>query len=234
MAQTELRFRHNKIVLCLRATPPHNLVSMKQLPQLIRKLFLIGSLIMVVSANTQAQTEKKVFYRYTTNDGHKVVAQTIPPQYVRNGYEMLSLSGDVLKVVPAALPEADAVRIAKERKAAKEQAKIDVDLRRAYSSVQDIDSAKTRNLQELQNMINILQANLGSVKSQLKAQEAHAASVERSGKTLSGDIVKNISTLRTEEKELNVQIKQRETEYQHSADKYEQDKLRFIEISKPK
>jgi hypothetical protein len=221
-------------VLYLLATPTYNLVAMKQLPQFILKLFLIGGLFLVASANTQAQTDKKVFYRYTTADGHKVVAQTIPPQYVRNGYEMLSLSGEVLKVVPAAPPEADAERISKERKAAKEQAKIDVELRRTYSSVEDIDSAKTRNLQELQNTINILQANLSSVKSQLKAQEAHAASVERSGKTLSGDILKNITTLRTEEKELNLQIKQRETEYQHSADKYDQDKLRFIAISPPK
>jgi hypothetical protein len=207
---------------------------MKQLPQFILKLFLIGGLFMVASANTQAQTDKKVFYRYTTNDGHKVVSQTIPPQYIRNGYELLTIRGETLKVVPPAPAEADAERIANERKAAKEQAKKDIELRRTYSSVQDIDSAKTRNLQELQNTINILQANLSSVKTQLKTQEAHAASVERSGKTLSGDILKNISTLRTEEKELNIQIKQRETEYQHSADKYEQDKLRFIAISKPK
>ena len=89
-------------------------------------------------------------------------------------------------------------------------------------------------MQELQNTINILQANVSSVKYQLKAQELHAASVERSGKTLSSDILKNITTLRTEEKELNLQIKQREAEHQSSADKYEQDKLRFIEISKPK
>jgi hypothetical protein len=207
---------------------------MKQLPQFILKLFLIGGLFMVASANTQAQTDKKVFYRYTTNDGHKVVSQTIPPQYIRNGYELLTIRGEILKVVAPAPAEADAERIANERKAAKEQAKKDIELRRTYSSVQDIDSAKTRNLQELQNTINILQANLSSVKTQLKTQEAHAASVERSGKTLSGDILKNISTLRTEEKELNIQIKQRETEYQVSSDKYEQDKLRFAEINKPK
>ncbi len=189
---------------------------------------------MAISSHALAQVNKKMFYRYTTNDGRKVVSQTIPPQYIRNGYELLTISGEILKVVPPAPPEAEAERIANERKAAKEQARTDMDLRRTYSSVQDIESAKTRNLQELQNTINILQANLTSVKSQLKAQETHAASVERSGKVLSSDILKNITTLRTEEKELNVQIKQREAEYQKSADKYEQDKLRFIEISKPK
>lgn len=207
---------------------------MKKFPRFAFKLLLTSGLVLAGSANTLAQTEKKVFYRYSTNEGHKVVAQSIPPQYVRNGYEMLSLSGEVLKIVPAAPPEADAERIAKERKASKEQAKIDLELRRTYSSVQDIDSAKTRNLQELLNTINILQANLSSVKAQLKAQEAHAASIERSGKPLPSDVLKNITTLRTEEKELNVQIKQRDNEYQTAATKYEQDKLRFVEITKPK
>jgi hypothetical protein len=208
---------------------------MKRLFTFMLKYLLIGSFFVLSSSEVLAQQpSKKMFYRYTTDDGRKVVSQVIPPQYVRNGYEMLTLRGEIVKVVPPAPSDADAARIANERKADKEQAKRDIELRRTYSSTQDIESAKTRNLLELQNTINILQANLSSVKSQLKAQELHAASIERSGKTLSSDILKNITTLRTEEKELNIQIKQREAEHQSSADKYEQDKLRFIEISKPK
>ena len=195
----------------------------------------MGGLLMTVSAATWAQTKgedsKKIFYRYTDNEGHKVVGQSIPPQYVRNGYEMLTLSGEVLKIVQPAPPEADAERIAKERKAAKEQARADLELRQTYSSVQDIDSAKTRNLQELVNTINILQANLTSTKSQLKVQEGHAASIERNGKTVTEDVLKNIATLRSEEKDLTVQIKQRETEYQGASAKYDQDRNRFIEIT---
>lgn len=207
---------------------------MKRPIQQMLKHLLLGSVVIAISSHALAQVSKQMFYRYTTSDGRKVVSQTIPPQYIRDGYELLTIGGEIIKVVPPAPPEAEADRIANERKKAKEQARNDLDLRRTYSSVQDIESAKTRNLQELQNTINILQANLSSVKSQLKIQEQHAASVERSGKTLSSDILKNITTLRTEEKELNVQIKQREAEYQHSADQYEQDKLRFIEITKPK
>lgn len=198
------------------------------------RCLLIGGAIIAISSQALAQASKQMFYRYTNNEGRKVVSQTIPPQYIRNGYELLTISGEIVKVVPPAPPEAEAARLANERKAAKERARADLDLRRTYSSTQDIESAKVRNLQELQNTISILQANLGSVKAQLKTQEAHAASVERSGKTLSNDILKNITTLRTEEKELNIQIKQREAEYEKSAEKYEQDKLRFIEITTPK
>jgi len=206
---------------------------MKQRLDSLLMCILAGSVIAVlgVGAHAAGETNKKVFYRYTDNQGHKVVAQTIPPQFVHNGYELLSLNGQVLKVVPPAPPEADAERITAERKAAKEQARIDLDLRRTYSSVKDIDSAKARNLQELVNTINILQANVASTKKQLKVQEEHAANIERSGKTVSDDVLKNIATLRAEEKDLNVQIKQRETEYQTAATKYDQDKARFIEIT---
>ncbi|GGY85057.1 hypothetical protein GCM10011613_32700 [Cellvibrio zantedeschiae] len=190
---------------------------------------MIGGFFIVASVNTLAQ-DKKVFFRYTTSDGRKIVSQTIPPQYVRNGYEMLTIGGEILKVVPPSPPEADAERLAKERKLAKEQARTDLELRQTYSSVKDIDSAKARNLQELVNTISILQANLSSIKTQLKAQEEHAAAIERNGKTVSEDILKNISTLRAEEKDLNNQIKQRQAEYDGAAAKYEKDKARFIEI----
>ncbi|MFO1389215.1 hypothetical protein [Cellvibrio sp.] len=202
---------------------------MKQRNLLLHSL-LLGSCVVLASVNSFAQ-DKKVFFRYTLSDGRKVVSQTIPPQYVRNGYEMLTISGEVLKVVPPAPPEADAERIANERRAAKEQARIDLELRRTYSSVKEIESAKTRGLQDLTNTINILQANLVSVKKQLKAQEEHAATIERNGKTVTEDILKNIATLRSEEKDLNNQIKQRQSEYDGAAEKYEKEKARFIEIS---
>jgi len=206
----------------------------------ILKLLLIGGFFLGATTHLQAAPQEdkidpnKVFYRYTTEQGNKVISQTMPPQYVRNGYEMVSISGEVLKVVPPAPPEADAERISKEKKAAKEQAKYDAQLRRTYSTASDIEGAKMRNLQELRNTINILDANLVSVRSQLKNQETLAATIERNGKTVTDDVLKNINTLRAEEKDVNAQIKQREQEYQQASDKYDQDKQRFIEITSTK
>ena len=202
------------------------------------KILLTGGFLITLSVNTLAVESKseikKVFYRYTTDNGRKAVSQTMPPQYIRNGYEVLTISGEIIKVVPPAPAEEDAERIAKERKAAKEQAKYDLELRQTYSSLADIDSAKTRNLQELVNTIDILKGNLASTKAQLKVQEGHAAAIERGGKTVSEDILKNIATLKAEEKDLNVQIKQREEEHQAAAGKYDQARARFIELSEAK
>lgn len=211
---------------------------MKSSSHFLIKYLLTASLFVFWSTNTLAvdnkSETKKVFYRYTMDNGRKAVSQTMPPQYIRNGYEVLTIGGEIIKVVPPAPPEADAERIAKERKVAKEQAKYDLELRQTYSSLADIDSAKTRNLQELVNTINILNANLASTRSQLKVQEGHAAAIERGGKTVSEDILKNIATLKAEEKELNMQIKQREEEHLAAAAKYDQARARFIEINSVK
>lgn len=204
---------------------------MKQRLNILLKLFLMSGAFIVATA--QCADKDKVFYRYKDAQGVKVVAQTIPPQFVRNGYELVSVSGEVIKVVPPSPSDADADRIAQERKAAKEQAKADVQLHRSYSTAAEIDAAKARNLQDLRNTINILKANLVSVKSQLKDQEALAASTERNGQKVSDDVLKNISTLRSEDKDLTNQISQREVEFTKASDKYDQDKKRFIEISTP-
>lgn len=172
----------------------------------------------------------KVFYRYTNNVGVKVVAQTIPPEFVKNGYDLVTISGDVIKSVPASPTGEDAIRLADARKQAKEQAKIDAQLKRTYSAPQEVEAAKTRALTDLRNNINILNASLSSTKKQLSDQEVAAANLEQSGKNVPAELIKNITTLRQEVKDLSAQIQQRETNYTETAQKYDQDKARVIEL----
>lgn len=206
---------------------------MKNRLPLFLALLVWGGFGLAFSASAEeAKTKNKTFYRYTNAQGTKVIGQTIPPQHVRAGYEIVTINGEVIKVVAASPSEADAQRVAKERKMAREQARADLVLRRTYSKAHEIDAAKARHLIDLRNNINILQASFLSVKSQLKEQETHAATMERSGQKVPEDIVSNITTLRTEEKDVAAKIKQREIELQAAADKFDKDKKRFVEINK--
>lgn len=188
----------------------------------------------VAATVTAPSTGSKTFYRYTNEQGTKVIGQSIPPQYVRGGYEIITTSGEIIKTVAPSPTDADLQKVNKEKTAKKAQAEIDLQLHRSYSNVKDIDAAKERNLLQLDNNIKILQVNLVNVKAQLKDQEAHAAAMERSGRKTSDDVLKNIKTLRSEEKDVALQIKQRELELQEASAKYDQDKKRFIEITQPK
>lgn len=182
-------------------------------------------------ANTKGNT--KVYYRYVNDQGVKVLDHSIPPKYVRRGYEVVSMSGEVLRVVQPAPSEEEAERVARERAMEAEQEKADALIRRRYSNVSDIEAVRRRSLLELQNNIDILQGNLSSTRIQIEQQHAQAAAVERSGRTVSNDLLKLLTNLQEEERDIQLQIKQREMEYQSLSDKFDQDQRRFEELNKP-
>lgn len=174
----------------------------------------------------------KVVYRYKNKEGITVLDSSIPPQYVNNGYEILSLSGKVLKVVAPVVQGAEGARLQREKAQREERERADIQLRRSYSNVADIDAAKTRNLESLRGNISILQANLTSAQTRLQGYQSQAAAIERGGRQLPEDLLKNINSLVQEEKDIQLQIQQREAEYKEVAKKFDEDRARFIEISK--
>jgi hypothetical protein len=202
----------------------------------MRNLLLIalvgGFLFLGNVAVAQLSSKSAGIYRYKNSDGVTVLDSKIPPEYVNDGYEIVSRSGKVLKIIPPVPKGPEADRLRQEKLQREEQAKEDLQLRRAYSNVADIDAAKVRNLESLRGNISILQANLVSARKRLQEYQAQAAAVERSGRQLPDELLKNINNLVQEEKDIQAQIKQREQEYKEVAEKFDRDKKRFIEISK--
>lgn len=174
--------------------------------------------------------ERKVYYRYTNDQGVQVLEDRIPPKYVAKGYEMLSLSGEVIKTVDPAPTEEEARRLEQEQQARLEQERYDNELKRRYSTVKDIRDAKRRNLADLQGNIRILESNLNNVRNQISNLESRAVRIERSGEEVGDTILSNLSTLRTEVIELQAQIAQREQEYQATGEKFDRDIERFSNI----
>lgn len=194
-------------------------------------VFTCGALLAGDLALAQ-QTKSQVIYRYKNKEGVTVLDSKIPPEYVNDGYEIVSRSGKVIKVVAPVAQGPDAERLRQEKLRRQEQAKEDLQLRRSYSNLADIDAAKARNLESLRGNINILQANLVSARKRLQDYQAQAAAVERSGRQLPEELLKNINNLVQEEKDIQAQIKQREQEYTDVEAKFDRDKKRFIEITR--
>ncbi len=200
--------------------------------KLVTALFTL-SLICPLLAAAAPAVEQKVIYRYKNDKGITVLDSAIPPEYVSGGYEVMSLGGKVLKVVPPALTGEEAERARIMRLAREERAKADLELRRSYSNVKDIDAAKLRNLASIKGNLDILEANLASARNRLQDSQSKAAAMERGGRALTPDILSNIANLEQEQINIQEQIKQRKLEYQQVSDKFDADRQRFIEISKP-
>ncbi len=201
----------------------------------MRSLLLIliacGSLLLSDWVVAQNSTSSKVIYRYKNKDGVTVLDSKIPPEYVNDGYELLSLSGKVIKVIKPAVQGAEGERLYRERVLREEREREDIQLRRSYSNVADIDAAKSRNLESLRGNIGILQANLSSARSRLKSYQSQAAAIERAGRQLPDDLLKNINNLVQEESDIQTQIQQREAEYKTVEQKFDTDRKRFVEIT---
>lgn len=199
------------------------------LPAAVLKAALLVSLVVMPSQLT-ADPPEQVYYRYTNEDGVRVLEDRIPPRYVSGGYEVVSINGRVIRTVPPAPSEEEALRRQDEQRAQEERESYNRELRRRYSTVRDIRDAKRRNLAELQGNISMLESNLSNVRLQIRDLESRAAARERSGREVSDSIIENLATLQAEIIEIQAQIGQREQEYEQVEAKFDQDIEHFKEM----
>ncbi len=196
--------------------------------QRLAVLFLLLSLISAIAPTVSANG--KVFYRYINSDGVKVIDQQIPPQYVQKGYEVVTARGEVIKVVEPAISGEEAEKQQAKRLRDEQLAAWDTELRRRYSSVDDIDAAKKRKLAQVEGSIAILQSNIRNLKKQISQQHARAANSERVGREVPEAVLKTIAALEEELTLTEDQVEQRKEQYRGIDEKYEEDKKRFLVI----
>lgn len=173
---------------------------------------------------------EKVFYRYVNAEGAKVMHHSLPPEAAKRGYEVVSLSGIVLKVVPPALTPEQAAAAAAQKAEQRELDEWDAALLRRYSSVDDIEAAKQRKLADLEANMSILISNLNTIQTQIRTEYARGAAFERRGQAVPDMVVDNLRNLERELDDTREKYIQREWEYEDVADKFEQDKARFSVI----
>ena len=173
------------------------------------------------------QAADRIFYRYTNERGVKVLNHSIPPEYAQLGYEVISASGHVMRKVPPALSGVEAQRQEEQQRQAQERKKRDSQLRRRYSSVADIESAKSRKLAELDNNIAVQHGNIKNLSGQIEDLQTRAAKIERSGLVVPDNIVNAVLSLQVERQGVEAQVQLREKEYNEVVARFDSDMERF-------
>lgn len=198
--------------------------------------WLSGLVLCAVASTGLAQGKDKgdlptnVFYRYTDASGAKVMHHSLPAEAAQKGYEIVSLSGNVLKVVPPALSAEEAAAQAESRAQQRELEEWDATLLRRYSNVSDIESAKERKLADLESAMSILVTNMNTTQKAIRDEYAKGANFERRGQAVPPVVLSNLGALQTELEESKEKYIQREWEYEDVAEKFEQDIERFKQI----
>lgn len=144
-------------------------------------------------------------YRYINDDGVTVINYSISPEFVRRGYEILNPDGTVFKVVPRTLTKDELANRSGEAYLAQVEAeeaerlrKWDKSLLLRYSTLDDIEAARSRALRELRIRISILRGNVSALKLRVEANQLQAANIERSGGQVPVAVVGAITVLQGE------------------------------------
>ena len=198
---------------------------MKIAPKIISALALCTAWTLAQAAQN-GTANGNVLYRYTNENGVQVLDDLVPPRYVSGGYEVLTLSGRVLKVVP---PELTGEELA-ERQRREKQLEADRNLLRRYNSVADIESARARKLAIVEQDMAIMRSNISSLTHQIEQEEAAAARTQRNGGTVAPELLARISDLRVEVSVLRERMSRREEEAERINREFNQAASRFAKL----
>lgn len=172
-----------------------------------------------------------VFYRYVDSRGVTVIdRQGVPAEYSGKGYEVLNQRGRVIQVVPPA-PTADQTREAQAAaQAARIQSEADAQLTHLYSSVIDVDRARTRKLAELDALISVAEGNIQNLKAQQASLQSQAADQERAGHPVQQNLIDQMGDVQDQQQDLKVDILRYQTARQQADAEFTQDRARLQQL----
>ena len=183
-----------------------------------------------VQAADQAQPiegQGRVLYRYKNDKGVTAIDDHVPPEFVKNGYDVLTRDLRVIQVVPRQLTGEDGKRQRAAADAKRQQEEWDKRLLLRYSAPADIEEARDRALSEFDVRLSILQSNLRSIKGQIEDEQARAADIERRGQTVPAPITSNINALKKEITVTEESLAQQRKDKEATRLSYERDIERF-------
>lgn len=183
---------------------------------------------------TEAQSAAPVTYRFKDDSGATVLGITVPPEFVKNGYEVLNQSGMVIQVIPPA-PTADE-KAERERQQQIEATQLaqrekDRELLRLYSHPDEIILLWQRRVDDINSFIKQKNDNIDLQRKKLDVFLSQAADLQRSGKTVDDSLVSNMSIIEDKIQALQNEIEKNKRELAEENLGFEAKMKRLIELT---
>ena len=211
-------------------------MPVQRLARAVCTMAVLGMLSALASAQTASH-----FYRYQNAEGVTVIDDRVPPEFAHKGYAVLDHNGRVIETVPRALTEterraADSASVQQRLRAeeSERQRRYDLALLGRYSTVEDIEAAGLRKVNEILVSINLLKGNIASTKEQLEARQAEAAELERSGQAVPPELPSTIESLRADIAESERMVGRYEQERATVEARFRYDSERFRILRPPR
>lgn len=185
---------------------------------------------------TEAETQR-FFYKYKNEQGRTVINSSIPPKYAVKGYTIIDTRGRVIKKVAPQLTQEQILEkkqqelLNQAKREQKEQKKLaDQTLLRLYSSTEDIERARDRQLNEIEGNIGVIEGNIQRLQNQKAGKQSRAANIERAGRKVPKQLLSSIKEQEKEIAHLFDQIKGKRKEQEQIQAKFAKDINRLSEL----
>lgn len=193
-----------------------------------RLLFIIAMTL----STTVFSAQNSTFFRYINDQGVRVIADSIPPEYTVKGYDIIDSQGQIIKTIPPELNQKEKALRIKQNAEKRRMAEWDKELLARYSTIDDIKATKKRRLKGVDNSIFSLRLTLNNISETIKHYQAEAAANERQGETVSKDTLSSITRLQKDRVFIEDEIKRKKKRREEVATNYDKDIDRF-RIIKP-
>jgi hypothetical protein len=176
-------------------------------------------------------------FRWRDAQGIVHYSDSIPPEAVRFGYDIVNDQGLLVRHVERektaaerATAAAEAARQAAAKRAAQQQALADTQLLAAYPNEAELKEAHQAKLAQMQQSISTTESNLHSQEQSLADLLAHAAELERSGEPVPAYLRKRVTDQRQSVADERNEVARLQRERQQTARQFDAELQHYREL----
>lgn len=196
--------------------------------KLLLALIACTSICLPVSAKT---------FKWVDDQGVTHYGSTIPPEYANKDRQTLSKSGTVIKNQDVLTPEEqrakeeESARKRADEAATRDQKRHDKSLTNTYSSVEEIELSRTRNIQQVEARINSVNSQLKMAKKSLEDLQKDAAARSKAGNKIPASLQDDIDETKDRVNRLQSDLDKYQAEKMAVEKRFEEDKVRYKELT---
>lgn len=166
------------------------------------------------------------YYRYKDINGKTVISSTLTQEAVQQGYDVISIRGNVLKTVAPPLTKEQLIKmeqneakqkqaqkqIEAEKKQAQLQAQKDDILLKSFSSETDIVRSRDEKIASIEVLEGIVHENISRLKKQLSDAKSSATTHQKAGQAIPDTLQKTINESERQIQENEAFLKRKDEE----------------------
>ncbi|MGA8865249.1 MAG: DUF4124 domain-containing protein [Gallionella sp.] len=194
-------------------------------------------LVALVAGLTLSVPAMATLYKWVDDNGITHYGETIPPEYADKDHEVLNKAGRVIQTQEVMTPErrrAKELEDAKNREqaeAAQEQQRRDRMLLNTYSSPDEIDQARARNLQQIDARINAINSSIQIANDNLASLQAEATRFDNSKRKRPASLNQDLQDAQDRLTQLQQDVQAPKAEKAALQARFDSDKARYIELT---